>query len=166
MKRTTISRILCCSFFLLITSSLFGQSVLDSLRFQHRMLSMKKKSLILDYLQLTEAEKSSFWPIYDSYADVMEHVEMECLYLVFNYTRDNADPLIINSAPHKEDLSAQLEDINIRMSKIRKHYNKKFRKALSEEKAKAFMQLDLAFLSDILSVIPENAKSFERASLF
>jgi hypothetical protein len=95
----------------------------------------------------------------------MEHIEMECLYLVFNYTRNNDHPFITNTSLRKEDLSQQLEEINVRMSKIRKHYCKKFRKALSEEKAEAFMQLDLAFHSDILSAIPENAKSLERASL-
>jgi hypothetical protein len=148
-----------------MSSSLFAQSLLDSLRFKHRMLSMQKKSMILDYMQLTEAEKSSFWPVYDSYADVMQNIEMECLYLIFNYNRNVDHPFLNNTSQHKRDLSSQLEEINLRMEKIRKHYFKKFKKALSEEKALAFMQLDFAFHNDILSAIPGNTRLTERASL-
>ena len=65
-----------------------AQSKSDSLLFADRIWSLKKKALVLQYLQLTEAEKASFWPVYEGYHTAIRQLEMEYIYLMSSYIKE------------------------------------------------------------------------------
>jgi hypothetical protein len=116
----------------------FGQSTFDSIRCEHRISLLKKKALILRELKLTESQKSSFWPIYDSYELATEFVEAEYSFLRWKFSNQFQG---LNSHEQYE-LSAQLVEDEFLIARIRKQYFKKFRKAITAEQLTTFMQLD------------------------
>lgn len=116
-----------------------AQRVGDTLRYAESVWSMKKKAMILEQMGLTEAEKSSFWPVYESYANAIQFLDMEYIRLM-NY---------ISEAGLKEK---QLESVcehmlenDLLLAKTRKQYYQRFKKALSPAQAGKFMQLDSDF---------------------
>ncbi len=121
--------------------SAVAQEFTDSLRFAELRWSMKKKALVLEYMDLTEAEKASFWPVYDHYSLATKHLELECVYLMSSYAR-NFDEL---SPRELDDLLKRILRNDITLAKLRRVYFRKFKKALSAEQAVTFMQLDHTF---------------------
>jgi hypothetical protein len=116
----------------------FAQGTFDSIRCEHRISLLKKKALILRELNLTESQKSSFWPIYDSYELATEYVEAEYSFLRWKFSNHFQG---LNSHEQYE-LSAQLVEDEFLIARIRKQYFKKFRKAITAEQLTTFMQLD------------------------
>ncbi len=133
-----ISRFLLISACLLIMELSFGQTTFDSIRCEHRISLLKKKALILKQLNLTESQKSSFWPIYESYELATEFVEAEYSFLLWQYARQFKS---MNSKEQYE-ASAQMVEDEFLIARIRRQYFKRFRKAISAEQLTAFMQLD------------------------
>jgi hypothetical protein len=115
-----------------------AQSTFDSIRCEHRVSLLKKKALILRELNLTESQKSSFWPIYESYELATEFVEAEYSFLRWKFSNQFQG---LNSHEQYE-LSAQLVEDEFLIARIRKQYFKKFRKAITAEQLTTFMQLD------------------------
>src|SRR5688500_19648904 len=72
----------------LLCSSVFAQKVDDSLRYAESIWSMQKKAMILEQMDLTEAEKSAFWPVDESYANAIQYLDMEYIRLI-NYTPED-----------------------------------------------------------------------------
>ena len=121
--------------------TLKAQSLEDSLRYAESLWAMKKKAIVLENMQLTEAEKSSFWPVYESYSRATQFLEMEYIHLFSKYSKQ------VGKLPdHKlEDISTRLLRNDCQMAKVRKQYYKKFKKALSPTLASRFMELDNTF---------------------
>ncbi len=130
----------------------FAQSALDSLRLSDRLWSMKKKALILERMQLTEAEKSSFWPVYENYSNASRYLELEYLMLAGKYTRSSQHC----SSSELEDISTRMLSNDLKLAKLRKQYYKKFKHALSARKATEFIQIDNMFRSMIRLESQEN----------
>jgi len=115
-----------------------AQKVDDSLRYAESIWSMEKKAMVLERMEMTEAEKSSFWPVYESFSNAVQYLDMDYIRLL-NYDEKGMS----------EKKSALLTE-NILMNelliaKTRKQYFRKFRKALSPAQASRFMQLDNDF---------------------
>lgn len=121
----------------------FGQDGIDSLMFTDRMWSLKKKSLVLQVLDLTEAEKASFWPVYDGYHTAIRYLEMEFIFLNSQYIKEQNG----GSEHRLERLSAQILKNDLLLAKLRRIYFKRFKKALSPLQASAFMQFDQSWRS-------------------
>ncbi|HET9487103.1 MAG TPA: hypothetical protein VFO54_06700 [Chryseosolibacter sp.] len=128
---------------LFVSPHLFAQEVDDSLRFAESVWSMEKKAVILEEMDLTEAEKSAFWPVYDSYSNAIQYLDMEYIRLI-NYTPEHE-----LSDRKASSLTENILLNEILLAKTRKQYYKKFSKALSPAQAGKFMQLD----SDIRTMI-------------
>lgn len=114
---------------------------IDSLRFADRRWELEKRAMVLHYMPLTEAEKSSFWPVFDRYQQATQYLEMEYVYLLTRFTKG------YNSMSEKQcdELISQLLKNDMFLAKIRHQFFKKFKKALSPQLASAFMQLDSTF---------------------
>lgn len=129
--------------FALLTSALtpksFAQKVDDSLRFAESIWSMEKKALILDEMNLSEAEKAAFWPVYESYSNAIQYLDMEYLRLI-----DLGGDTEL-SEKKSAALTESLLMNELLLAKTRKQYFRKFRKALSAAQASRFMQLDNDF---------------------
>lgn len=120
---------------LLSCVQLFAQPVQDSLRYAESLWSMEKKALVLKEMKLTEAEKSAFWPVYESYSNAIQYLEMEYIRML-NMKDDNLSDKKAGS------LTEHMLINELLLAKIRKQYFRKFRKALGPAHASRFMQLD------------------------
>jgi hypothetical protein len=140
---------------LLISPYLRAQSEEDSLRYAESIWSMKKKAMILDQMELTEAEKSAFWPIYESYSNAIQYLEIESLRLL-GYTTKKSDVSDKKAAVACEDLLAN----DVLLAKVRRQYFKKFKKALSPAQAGRFMQLDNNFRTMLRLQIQRESPAF------
>lgn len=94
--------------------------------------------MILDKLDLTEAEKAAFWPVYESYSNAVQYLDMEYIRLL------NFDDKKL-SEQKAASLAENLLTNELLLAKTRKQYFRKFRKALSASQANRFMQLDSNF---------------------
>lgn len=99
---------------------------------------MQKKAMILQQMDLTEAEKSAFWPVYESYANAIQYLDMEYIRLL-NYT---AEDLTEKKAA---SLTENMLMNELLLAKTRKQYYRKFSKALTPAQAGKFMQIDHNF---------------------
>jgi hypothetical protein len=144
---------------LIMFSSSFAQTALDTLKYADWRWSLKKKALVLNYLHFTEAEKSSFWPIFDSYNNATRYFELESLMILKKYSDRNGQL----SDRELEDMSQQILRNDLQLAKLRKSFYKKFKEAVSPEQATAFFQIDMMFRSmlrleaqrDIASAVTE-----------
>ena len=135
-----MKRLLTFSFFTFFTCScLFAQEVDDSLRYAESIWSMQKKGMILEQMDLTEAEKSAFWPVYESYSNAIQYLDMEYIRLL-NLTEGEK-----RSEKTSASLTESMLMNELLLAKTRKYYFKKFKKALSPRQASKFMLLDNSF---------------------
>lgn len=122
----------------LASAPLFAQQVDDTLRYAESIWSMEKKAMILEEMSLTEAEKSAFWPIYESYANAIQYLDMEYIRLLQLSEKER-------SGKKSASLTEHMLMNDLLLAKTRKQYFRKFRKALSPAQASRFMQLDHDF---------------------
>ena len=116
-----------------------SQIVTDSSRLSETMWSMKKRKMVLDFMQLSEAEKASFWPLYEDYYESIRYTEMESLELLESYHRlqtTGQDTKLMDA------YSKKILFNEILLAKVRKQYYKKFSRAITAERAGKFMQFD------------------------
>jgi hypothetical protein len=124
-------------------SASFAQSALDTLRYSDLRWSLKKKAVVLNFMQFTEAEKSSFWPVFDSYNNATRYLELESIMILKKFS-DASDQF---SGPELEDMSQRILRNDLQLAKLRKSFYKKFKEAVSPEQATAFFQIDIMFRS-------------------
>ena len=110
----------------------------DSLRYAESIWSMEKKAMILEQMNLTEAEKSAFWPVYESYSNAIQYLDMEYIRLLTMQDEDLSDK-------QSASLTEHMLMTELFLAKARKQYFRKFRKALTPALASRFMQLDNDF---------------------
>lgn len=110
---------------------------------------MQKKAMILEEMDLTEAEKSSFWPVYESYSNAVQYIDLEYIRLL-NLPEEEF------SEKESASLTENLLMNEVLLAKARKYYFRKFRKALSATQASKFMQLDSDFRTMIRLQMQKN----------
>jgi hypothetical protein len=118
---------------------LSAQKVDDSIRYAESIWSMEKKAMILEQMDLSEAEKAAFWPVYESYANAIQYLDMEYIRLL-NYSHEQALTEKKSAA-----LTENLLMNELLLAKTRRQYFRKFKKALTAAQAGRFMQLDNNF---------------------
>ena len=124
-------------------STLSAQSTLDTLRFADLRWSLQKKALVLSYMKLSEAEKSSFWPVFESYNSATRYFELESLMLLKKYSDANGEI----DAQELESISHRILENDLRVAKIRRNFYKRFKDAVNARQATAFFQIDTMFRS-------------------
>ena len=127
--------------FVLNTISYAQNKGIDSLRFADRQWSLEKRAMVLHYMELSEAEKSSFWPLFERYQAATQYLEMEYVYLLTRFAKG------YHTLPQKDydELASQLLKNDMLQARIRRQYFRKFKKALSPMQASTFMHLDNTF---------------------
>jgi hypothetical protein len=116
----------------------FGQQE-ENVSLKDTMLSMKKRKMVLEYLDLTEAEKASFWPLYEEYYKEINPIETETLLLL---------RLCSGNELREKDLekySKRLLLNDLVLAKVRRQYYVRFKAGLSGLRASQFMQFDDSF---------------------
>lgn len=95
--------------------------------------------MILEEMDLTEAQKSSFWPVYESYSNAVQYLDMEYIQLL----RLAGDER--RSEKKVEFLTESLLLNELQLAKTRKYYYRRFKKALNPTLAGKFMRIDNDF---------------------
>lgn len=139
MKRFIILPVIVALSFL--TGTAFAQTLADSLKYVDQIWTLRKKAAVLKHMDLTEGEKSSFWPLFDSYQRATCNYEMQSVMLISKYARKGER----YSPKELSDFSTQVLKNDLELARLRKKYYKRFREAVSPEQASAFMQLDQNF---------------------
>jgi hypothetical protein len=116
----------------------YGQLVTDTTRFSDSMWSMKKKKMVMEYLNLSEGQKASFWPIYEIYSQAIRYIEMENFEIMDIYHRmaGTLKPADV------ERYSKRILQNDLLLAKVRKQYYNKFSRALTPDIASSFMHFD------------------------
>lgn len=114
----------------------FGQEVDDTIRFIYEIWRVEQRRAIVQYFDLEESEKVSFWPIYNSYYSAIEQAELEYIEGVSMLARRSP-----NENLAKEVVNALLEN-ELTIARYRKQFFRKFCRALPRAKAREFMTLD------------------------
>src|SRR5687767_5444385 len=73
--------------FSFFTGSVSGQTLADSLKYVDHVWTLKKKAAVLKHIGLSEADKSSFWPLFDSYQRATCNYEMQSVLLISKYSK-------------------------------------------------------------------------------
>ena len=115
-----------------------AQMAMDSAVYDETMWSMKKRRMVMDHLDLSEAEKASFWPLYESYSRAIQFIETETLEIIAA-CNDTAYPI---ESSDVEKYSRKMLQNDLLLDRVRIQYYKKFSRALSPSRASQFMQLD------------------------
>ena len=136
MKRLLIVAALIGACMIAIESS--AQMASDSVVYDETMWSMKKRKMVLDHMDLSEAEKASFWPLYESYSRAIQFIETENLEII-SASNDIAYPI---ESSDLEKYSRKMLQNDLLLDRVRIQYYKKFSRALSPARATQFMQLD------------------------
>src|SRR5271157_3684387 len=98
----------------------------------------QKKQLVAANLQLTDAEATKFWPVYDAYT-VETTKNGDARYALIKDYAQNYDTLTDAQA---KSLIPRLEDIDQQSIALRKQWMPKFEAVLPGRKAALFFQID------------------------
>jgi hypothetical protein len=142
---------------LLFYLSAKSQTAEEKILYAESLLANKKKAMILNYFQMTEGEKSAFWPLYNRYTRHIHDYEIEYIYLINRYTM-GVEKL---STSDLNNLSQRFIQNDLELARLRKQYYKRFRKALSPLKATEFMQLDQSFRTMVRMELQKGPSPFD-----
>jgi Spy/CpxP family protein refolding chaperone len=133
----TVGTITLCCLLIACGFETMGQILTDSVAYSETMWRMEKRKLVLDNMELTEAEKACFWPLYESYTNSIEFVEGQSLGILAEY-----ESASVMEDRELEKLTLQLMENDLYLAKHRKQFYRKLSKALSPEHATRFLALD------------------------
>jgi hypothetical protein len=122
----------------LISASVHAQTENDYLEIARDVLKMEKKAAIAELMELTEAESTPFWTLYNEYQGKLYLVQNKRIDLIKDFaenfetlTDEKADQLWISAMAYSQEVL-----------KLEKQYYKKFKKILPAGKAARFFQAE------------------------
>ena len=122
----------------LFSTAIYAQTQNDYLELARDVLKTEKKAVIAEVMELTEAESTPFWELYNEYQGK--------LYLVANkriaIIKDFADNFETLSDEKADQLWISAQAYNQEVLKLEKQYYKKFKKILPAGKAARFFQAE------------------------
>ena len=144
MKTVIVLLVSICS--IIPASHVISQTgIMDSAKFIHQAWQSQQRKAVLLNIGLTEFEKSSFWPVYESYCQAKEYLELEYLNIMLVYS----NYLHTSNQTEAQRLYRLLLYNDRELAKIRLKYYKQICRALPASKANAFMRLDESFRTSI-----------------
>lgn len=123
---------------LFFAANMMAQNINDYMEVERAALKTEKKALVAEAMQLTEAESTVFWPLYNEYNDKKYLVNTKVYNTIVDYAEnymslsdEKAIELYTNSMKHKQELA-----------KLEKSYFKKFQKIMPGKKAVRYFQVE------------------------
>jgi hypothetical protein len=135
MKTVIVVLLLC-----VVWNGALAQSYEDSLRYAESVWSVQKKALFMDMIPLDNSSKTSFWSLYEAYSSATRYLEIEYFVLMKKHGAN------LNSS--SGDISRLLR-VDMEMARVRKHFYKRIKRALSTEVASRFIYADNYFRSNL-----------------
>jgi len=126
----------------LITTTLtvtgYAQSVDDYIELTRDVIKTEKKAAIADVMQLSDAESTSFWTLYNEYESKQYGTQNKRIAIIKDFAANyenmddvKADELWLNYLTYEQQLL-----------KLKKAYYKKFKKILTPSQAARFFQAE------------------------
>jgi len=122
----------------LFSTGIFAQSENDYLELARDVLKTEKKAAIAEVMQLSDAESTPFWELYNEYQGKLYLVANKRIALIKDFsenyetlTDEKADALWVNAMAYNQEVL-----------KLEKQYYKKFKKILPAGKAARFFQAE------------------------
>jgi len=110
----------------------------DNMAIVREAIRAEKKVLIADNMQLTEAEATAFWPVYEEYQNAMKPLVDRAVKMIQDYAA-NYETMTDEAAGAllKEYMGIQKEQV-----KIKETYLPKFQKVLPMKKVARYYQIE------------------------
>jgi hypothetical protein len=122
----------------LASAAIYAQAENDYLELARDVLKTEKKAAIAELMQLTEAESTPFWELYNEYQGKLYLVANKRIAIIRDYaehfetmTDEKADELWLKSLAYAQEVL-----------KLEKQYYNKFKKILPAGKAARFFQAE------------------------
>jgi hypothetical protein len=122
----------------LFTSVVYSQTSNDYLEVQREILKTEKKALVAEAMQLTEAESTVFWPLYNEYNDKMYLLDTKIYDLVLRFSMEYETL----SDEQAIELWKESQSIRADIFKLEKTYLKKFLKSMSGKRVLRYFQVE------------------------
>ena len=147
----------------LVTSPVLAQSKTASgdkpasnLEVIHEKLKADKKLIVSNYMELTEAEAKTFWPVYEDYQKDLQKMNERLQSLLKSYAADYGNKSLTDEKAKKlldEWISIEQDEV-----KQRKAFAPKVLKALPAKKAARYLQIEneyrLLIRYDLAKTVP------------
>ena len=134
MKKTLIPLVL----FAITSSTINAQSVDDYIEVAREVLKTEKKAAIAEAMQLTDAESTVFWPLYNEYNAKVNKIHDHRVGLIKSY----ANQYEKMTDAKADAIWLEAMKINTDLAKLEKTYYKKFKKIIPVIKAARYFQAE------------------------
>lgn len=122
----------------LFAASAFAQTGTDALEAVRTQIQADRKAVVAKAMGLTDAQGTSFWPVYNDYRESMRKVDDKLVQLANDYFQ-NADKM---TDQQSQSMLTQWMNLNAEKVNVRKGYVKKFTKAIPTNKVIRFYQVE------------------------
>lgn len=123
---------------ILVSASIYAQAENDYLEIARDVLKMEKKAVVAELMQLTDAESTTFWELYNEYQGKLYLVQNKRIAIIRDFA-ENFETLTDEKA---DELWLNAMAFNQEVLKLEKQYYKKFKKILPAGKAARFFQAE------------------------
>lgn len=110
----------------------------DEIEITRSVIEAKRKALIANNMELSEAKSQAFWHVYNEYQEEMRKVNDQRINVMLEYAK-NLDNMSDEKAA---ELMKQYFEYEGRWHKVRKAYVKKFQKVLTTKQVARFYQIE------------------------
>lgn len=133
MKKIAVSLLI-----IFASSASFAQSVNDFIAAQRNALKADKKTLVAESMNLSEAESTVFWPLYDEYNEKTYALKSQTFDLLIDYANNY---LSMDNEKAVELWNNKMK-IDSELLSLQKTYLKKFLKVLPGETVVRYFQVE------------------------
>lgn len=133
MKKSLI--VLVCFFFAVLVKA---QSNKEDVALLQEMFGKDKKSLVSQYMTITDAQKDKFWALYDEYEDKRKALGRDRVKLIEDYANKYAT---LDDKTATDLTNRKLELVN-KFTKLQQQYFSKFSTVIGGVQASKLMQLE------------------------
>lgn len=123
---------------MLLSGIVFSQSVTDYVEVQRAALKTEKKAIVAEAMQLTDAESTVFWPLYNEYNEKLYVLNTKTFALIMKF----ADEYETLTDEQSIALWSESMIISKELSKLEASYFKKFQKILGGKKVLRYFQTE------------------------
>jgi hypothetical protein len=117
-----------------------GDKPANNLEIIHEKLKADKKLIVSNYMELTEAEAKSFWPVYDDYQKDLQKINDRLQAMLQSYASDYGNKSLTDEKAKKlldEWIALEQDEV-----KQRKAFVPRVIKALPAKKAARYLQIE------------------------
>lgn len=124
--------------FLLFAGVAYSQNSNDYLEVQREVLKTEKKAMVAEAMQLTEAESTVFWPLYNEYNEKRYVLGTKIYSLVLKFSNE------YENLTDEQAINLWNESLSIRAEifKLEKTYLKKFQKIMTGKRVLRYFQIE------------------------